>query len=54
MGWALALQEYDLTVADIQEKDNVLADYLRRIVIDPDESYTFCLMCFVVLYFMLV
>ena len=36
--WAFALQMYNYTVADIPGKDNVLADYLIRIVIDPDES----------------
>ena len=38
MRWALALQGYDFTVNDIPGKDNVLADFLSRIVIDPDES----------------
>ena len=38
MRCALALQGYDYIVKDIPEKDNVLADYLSRIVIDPDES----------------
>ena len=38
MRWALALQGYDNTAKDIPGKDNVLADYVSRIVIDPNES----------------
>ena len=38
MRWALALKGYDYTVKDIPGKDNVLTDYLNRIVIDPDKS----------------
>ena len=38
MRWALALQGHDYTVKDIPGKNNVLADFLSRIVIDPDES----------------
>ena len=38
MRWALALQGYDYTVKDIPGRDNVLADYLSRIVIDSKES----------------
>ena len=34
MRWALALLEYDYTVKDIPGKDNVVADYLRRLVVD--------------------
>ena len=30
--WALALQGYDYTVQDISGKDNVAADYLRRVM----------------------
>ena len=50
MLWALALQGYDYTVKDIRRKDNLLADYLSRIVVDLDESKTFCLVCFVVFF----
>ena len=50
MRWALALQGYDYTVKDIAGKDNVVADFLSRIVIDPDESLTFCLTCFIVFF----
>ena len=38
MRWALALQGFNYTVKDIPGNDNVLADYLSRIVIDPDVS----------------
>ena len=34
MRWALALQGYDYRVEDIQGRDNVVADYLSRIVMD--------------------
>ena len=32
MRWALALQGYDYTVQDISGKDNVVADYLSRVM----------------------
>ena len=38
MRWSLALEGYDYTLKDISGKDNVLADYLSRIVVDLDES----------------
>ena len=50
MHWTLALHRYDYTAKDISGKDNVLADYLSRIVIDPDESLAFCLKCFIVFF----
>ena len=36
MRWALALQGYDCTVKDIPSKDNVVADYLSRLVVDSE------------------
>ena len=36
MRWALALQEHDDTVQDIPGKDNVVADYLSRLVVDSE------------------
>ena len=33
MRWSLSLQEYDFVVKDIAGKDNILADYLSRIVV---------------------
>ena len=37
MRWALALQEYDCTMRDIPGKDNVVADYLSRLVVDFED-----------------
>ena len=34
MRWKLALPEYDYTVKDIPGKDNIVADYLSRLVVD--------------------
>ena len=36
MRWALALQEYDHTVKDITGKDNVVTDYLSRLMVDSE------------------
>ena len=38
MRWASALQEYDYTVKDIPDKDNVVADYFSRIVDDSESG----------------
>ena len=38
MRWALAFQRYDYTVKDIPDKDNMLTDFLSRIVIDSQDS----------------
>ena len=34
MRWSLALEGYDFWVEDIPKKNNVVAEYLRRIVMD--------------------
>ena len=36
MRWALALQGYDYAVKDIPGKDNVVADYSSRLVVDSE------------------
>ena len=36
MQWALALQGYDYNVKNIPGKDNVVADYLSRLVFDSE------------------
>ena len=41
MRWALALQKCDYTVKDIPGKDNAVADYLSRLVVDS-ESVNLC------------
>ena len=30
--WTLALQEYDYRLQDISGKDNIVADYLNRVI----------------------
>ena len=41
ISWALVFQGYDYTVKGIPGKDNMLADYINRIVMDSEESSTF-------------
>ena len=39
MRWSLALQGYVYTVKDIPGKNNVVADYLSRLVVDSENCY---------------
>ena len=47
MRWALALQGYDYKVESIPGKDNVVADYLSRIIWLKCDGVLFCVLLLV-------
>ena len=49
MLWALALQGYDYSVKDIPGKDNVVVDYLSRLVFESEIALFYCVLLYILL-----